>query len=282
MEKIKCGLCPRHCSLAEGAVGVCKGRGNKNGEIIDLNYGCITSVALDPIEKKPLYHFFPGNFILSVGSFGCNLKCPFCQNHSISMADSSCDFQRITPEQLVSLAIELSEKERGNLGIAFTYNEPLVGYEFVVDTARLVKEAGMKNVLVTNGCVNRKVFDSVIGFVDAMNIDLKCFTESYYRDVLKGDLDTVRQFITLAAGKCHVELTTLIIPGENDSDEEMRALSGWIAELEKQTGKQIPLHISRFFPMSRYSDRRPTPVTDIYRLADVAREKLRFVYEGNV
>ncbi len=281
MEQI-CDVCFRHCRLSEGMTGACKARRCEDGKVAIANYGKITSLALDPIEKKPLNRFYPGSMILSVGSYGCNLKCPFCQNVEISLADGrpECEAEYVPPEVIAQIAVK--HKERGNIGVAFTYNEPLVGYEFVVDTARLVKEAGMKNVLVTNGCFTRSVFDSVIPYIDAMNIDLKCFTESYYRDTLKGDLDTVKEFITLAAGSCHVELTTLIIPDENDSDEEMEALSGWIAELEKQTGKQIPLHISRFFPMSRYAGRRPTRVESVRHLADVAGRKLKFVYMGNI
>ena len=282
MEQI-CEVCFRQCRLQEGQFGACLARKNEEGKKVAVaNYGMITSIALDPIEKKPLNRFFPGSKILSVGSYGCNLKCPFCQNVEISMADgrSAPEADYVPPEIIARIAKQ--EEKKGNIGVAFTYNEPLVGYEYVRDTARLVKEQGMKNVIVTNGCVTGRVLDEVIPYIDAMNIDLKCFSEGYYRDTLKGNFEMVKSFIEQAAAACHVELTTLIIPKENDSEEEMRALSGWIHELEERYQKTIPLHISRFFPMSRYADRYPTPVADIFHLAEVARESLEFVYEGNV
>lgn len=277
-----CRVCFRQCRLRPGQTGVCRARKNENGKLTSANYGMVTSLALDPIEKKPLHRFYPGSRILSVGSFGCNLKCPFCQNVEISLADDRTEpkAEYLPPDILVQIADR--HRPEGNIGLAFTYNEPLVGYEYVLDAARLSHERGMKNVLVTNGCISQMVLEQVLPYTDAMNIDLKCFSKKYYRDTLKGDFDMVREFIARAALDCHVELTTLIIPGENDSEEEMREIAGWISELNEKTGKQIPLHISRFFPMSRYADRQPTPVSSVYRLAEVAREKLRFVYEGNV
>ncbi len=277
-----CDICFRHCKVEDGKTGACLARKNDGEKLAPANYGMITSIALDPIEKKPLARFYPGSKILSVGSFGCNLKCPFCQNVEISLADGRGipEAEYVPPKVIASIAKR--EQANGNIGVAFTYNEPLMGYEYVRDTAKLVHETGMKNAIVSNGCVSLWVLEEILPYIDAMNIDLKCFTDSYYRDVLKGDLEMVKAFITRAAEESHMELTTLIIPGENDSEDEMRALSSWVASLEQKLGKKIPLHITRFFPMSRYADRRPTPVTDIYCLADVAREKLRYVYEGNI
>lgn len=279
---MRCEVCFRHCELNEGETGACRARVCRDGKSVADNYGMITSLALDPIEKKPLYRFEPGSLILSVGSYGCNLKCPFCQNVEISLADGreSPEAEYVSPEELCSIAIRY--RNRGNIGVAYTYNEPLVGYEYVRDTAKLVRRAGMKNVLVTNGCVMPEVLEELKLYIDAMNIDLKCFNEKYYRDVLKGDLETVKSFIIRALGFGHVELTTLIIPGENDSEEEMEALSSWVHEQELAAGKDIALHITRFFPRSRYSDRMPTEVGKIYRLAEVARRRLKYVYEGNV
>ena len=222
--------------------------------------------------------------IVSVGSYGCNLRCPFCQNHDISWSKEAMRYadraERITPEQLVQTAAYYRRK--GNIGLAFTYNEPLVGYEFVRDTAKLVREAGMVNVLVSNGTASTAVLEEILPYMDAMNIDLKGFTDRYYRDVLGGDRDMVMRFIERAAKSCHVELTTLIIPGENDSEEEMRQMCGWISDLKGVVpGEEIPLHISRFFPRFHMTDRGPTSVALIYRLADVAREQLRYVYTGN-
>lgn len=270
-----CPVCPHHCLLAEGQTGRCRARKNREGKIVSINYGKLTSLMLDPIEKKPLRRFFPGSRILSVGSFGCNLACPFCQNYEISMADSEqAHWQEVTPEALAGLAQEY--QSYGNIGVAFTYNEPLVGYEFVRDTARLVRERGMKNVLVTNGCAEPLVLEELLPYVDAMNIDLKGFTGEWY-EKLGGDLETVKRFIARAAQDCHVELTTLIVPGENDSEEEMDREARWIASLDWE----IPLHVTRFFPQYRMADKAPTPVERVYRLRDVAAQWLRYVYVGN-
>ena len=206
--KTTCQVCMHHCGLEPGQRGLCRARKNEAGKIICENYGQITSLALDPIEKKPLRMFYPGSMILSVGSYGCNLSCPFCQNHEISMAkpdESEAVF--LSPQDLTDRAE--AYRKKGNIGVAFTYNEPLVGWEYVRDTARLVKQAGMKNVLVTNGTASLRVLEELLPFVDAMNIDLKSFQESYYRK-LGGDLATVKEFIERAAEECHVELTTQI------------------------------------------------------------------------
>ena len=270
-----CPVCPHHCLLAEGQTGRCRARKNREGKIVSINYGKLTSLMLDPIEKKPLRRFFPGSRILSVGSFGCNLACPFCQNYEISMADSGqAHWQEAAPEALAGLAQEY--QSRGNIGVAFTYNEPLVGYEFVRDTARLVRERGMKNVLVTNGCAEPLVLEELLPYVDAMNIDLKGFTGEWY-EKLGGDLETVKRFIARAAQDCHVELTTLIVPGENDSEEEMDREARWIASLDWE----IPLHVTRFFPQYRMADKVPTPVERVYRLRNTAAQWLRYVYVGN-
>ncbi|MCR4788477.1 MAG: AmmeMemoRadiSam system radical SAM enzyme [Lachnospiraceae bacterium] len=283
----QCDVCFRHCEIKENGIGFCRARGNIDGKIKPLNYGRITSFALDPIEKKPLRNFYPGSRILSVGSYGCNLRCPFCQNNEISWGDEVDSWPEktrvITPEDIVEEA--LYYKNRGNIGVAYTYNEPLVGYEFVRDTAKLVHDAGMVNVVVTAGGVSLHVLEELSPYIDAMNIDIKAFSESYYKDFLKSELQTVIAFITAAVKVCHVELTTLIVPGKNDSDEEMRALSSWISSLTdscgNSVGNEIPLHVSRFFPTFRYTEGEPTEVSSVYHLAEVAREKLKHVYTGN-
>ena len=275
----KCDVCFRECNLNEGEIGFCNGRKNENGKIIPLNYGKITSIALDPIEKKPLRRFYPGSNILSVGSFGCNLRCPFCQNHSISMAGFG-DFlgYDFSPEKLCNIAESM--QDRGNIGIAFTYNEPLIGYEFVRDTEKIAKEMDLKTVIVSNGTAKKEIVRELLETTDAMNIDLKAFSESYYRDVLKGNLHQVMDTIEMAAEKCHLELTTLIIPGLNDSEEEMEDMCSWIASLNGGWGKYIPLHISRYFPAYHMRE-NPTPISKIITLQEIAKKRLEYVYRGN-
>lgn len=267
-------------------------------------------MALDPIEKKPLRRFYPGCRILSVGSFGCNFACPFCQNYQISMAgggaceeseaavasghnaagrvsaasgqDAACKAavvpgvctEFMTPEQLVARAVSL--EARGNIGLAYTYNEPLIGYEFVRDCAMLARERGLKNVVVTNGSLNVDILDTLLPCIDAFNVDLKGFTDDFYRKI-GGSFNDVQRFICRAAKESHVEVTTLIIPGENDTEAEMSALSGWLAGISAD----IVLHVSRFFPCYKMADRPPTPVGTVYRLVEVARKNLRYVYTGN-
>ena len=273
--KALCELCFHHCALDEGQTGLCRARACQDGKIVSLNYGKLTSLALDPIEKKPLRRFHPGSLILSVGSFGCNMRCPFCQNHEISMAgDSGIPTVEVSPEQLAAQAAELVP--HGSIGVAYTYNEPLTGYEYVRDCAALVHEQGMVNVLVTNGTVEEEPWRALLPLVDAANIDLKGFTPSWYRR-LGGDLETVKRSIVLAAERCHVEVTTLLIPGENDSEEEIRELARWLASISPE----IPLHLSRFFPQYQMVDRLPMPVEQVYRLAEAARGYLSYVYTGN-
>lgn len=280
----RCEVCFRHCELKEGQLGFCGARICAGGKVTAANYGRITALALDPIEKKPLRRFMLGRRILSVGSYGCNLRCPFCQNHEISWSQQAMQFadtaEFIEPDELAAAAQRY--RSRGNVGVAFTYNEPLVGYEYVRDTAELVHEAGMVNVLVSNGTAELAVLDEILPYIDAMNIDLKGFTDRYYQDVLGGDRAMVMHFIERAVQFCHVELTTLIIPGENDTEEEMREMCTWIASLRGiAQGSEIPLHISRFFPRFHMTDRAATDVAKVYKLADVAREKLSYVYTGN-
>lgn len=273
--RVQCEICPHHCKLEEGHLGLCKGRMNLDGQIIAENYGKLTGLAVDPIEKKPLYHFHPGSFILSAGSYGCNMNCPFCQNCDISMVGGAqVEHVRFLPQMLVEKALSLTGS--GNIGIAYTYNEPLIGYEYVRDCAELAKQKGLKNVVVTNGYICEEPLRELLPLIDAFNIDLKGFTEEYYHK-LRGDLETVKRSIEIASGQCHVEVTTLIVPGENDSEEEMEALSGWLASLNPE----IPLHISRFFPRWHMQDRDATPVTQVYRLAKLARRHLKYVHEGN-
>ena len=270
-----CPVCPHHCRLKEGAVGLCRARRCENGKVVPVNYGMVTALALDPIEKKPLHFFHPGSRILSVGSFGCNLHCPFCQNHDIAEGTAkSTGAVRMSPEEILEAAVNL--RSRGNIGVAFTYNEALVGYEFVRDTARLVHEAGMYNVLVTNGMAEMPILLELLPYIDAMNIDLKAFRPELYK-WLGGDLQTVMRFISRAAEDAHVELTTLIIPGKNDDPRDMEQEALWISEIDPQ----IPLHITRYFPRHRMTE-PPTDIRKMRELMSVAKKHLKNVCLGNV
>lgn len=271
---MRCELCPHHCELKEGETGFCRARTNKNGVIAPNSYGRVTSLALDPVEKKPFARFHPGAHILSVGSYGCNLRCPFCQNHDISMAGETVDAAYFAPEFLIKTA--LSAVDDGNIGLAFTYNEPLICFEYVRDCTRLAKKRGLVTALVTNGMICEEPLLSLLPHIDAMNIDLKGFTKPFY-DMVKGDLDTVKNTIAVAAFRCHTEITTLIIPGLNDTSEHMEKLSAWLASIDPA----IPLHVTRFFPHYRMKDTPPTPKETVYRLRDVAAQQLRYVYVGN-
>jgi len=269
-ESVICNLCPHHCRLGEGQRGRCGARQNIGGKLYSLNYERVTAYNYDPIEKKPLYHFYPGSTIFSFGSYSCNLGCDFCQNWQIVTDHNS--FVEATTEDILDLA-----KVRGSIGIAYTYNEPTVFYEFVLDTARKAREEGLFNVLVTNGYINREPLEELLQYIDAMNIDLKSFTNEFYQSICRGALEPVLETIRLAAKKTHVELTTLIIDGRNSSKKEMEELSGFIASIDPG----IPFHLSRYYPNYRMKD-PPTSVYTLTELKKTAEKKLKHVYVGNV
>lgn len=260
------------CVVADGHVSLCGVRKNTGGILHLESYGIITALALEPIEKKPFRRFFPGRRILSIGSYGCNLRCPFCQNYEISMKDA--DGQFISPESLALLSLEYAAN--GNIGVAYTYNEPLVGFDYVLDCARLIHKQGQKNALVTNGFINEAPFTELLPYIDAANIDLKAFTGEGYRR-LGGELEAVKRSIKLAAAHCHVEVTSLIVPGLNDSVEEVDQLAQWLAAVSPE----IPLHVTRFYPRYKMMDTLATPLDDIQACAHAARRHLRYVYIGN-
>ena len=272
-----CPVCPRHCRLNEGETGFCRARRADGGRVVAGNYGRITSLALDPIEKKPIAFFRPGSCILSVGSYGCNLRCPFCQNDSISQrGESAAEYQATTPVELADLAERL-KRERGNIGLAYTYNEPLVGWEFVRDCAVEIRRRGMCNALVSNGCAEAAVIEQLAPLIDAANIDLKGPSQEFY-DWVGGSYDAVcRTIETLHRAGCHVEVTTLVIPGRNDSDEAIDAIAARIASVSPE----IPLHVTRFFPRFQMTDAEPTPVATIRRLVSRASGVLPHVLPGN-
>lgn len=277
MAKATCTVCPHHCTLEEGQLGICRARRNAEGHVVAENYGRVTSLALDPIEKKPLACFHPGSKVLSVGSYGCNLRCPFCQNSEISMARAEqVECRTMTPEELVELALEA--RPRGNRGLAFTYNEPLVGLEFVEDCAYLARERGLDTVLVSNGYVCEEPFRRLVGSISAANIDFKAFDDTFYQRC-GGSLGPVLTAIRIAyeAG-VHVELTTLVIPGLNDSPQQMEEEAAWIAGLDPA----IPLHLTRFFPRYHMANVPPTPLTTLRDLERIANKHLSNVFLGNV
>ncbi|MGV8980858.1 AmmeMemoRadiSam system radical SAM enzyme [Clostridium sp.] len=272
-DKVSCKLCPHNCLIAAGEHGKCNVRVNRGGILYTINYGEITSMAQDPIEKKPLYHFKPGGNILSVGSFGCNFSCGFCQNHSISQGRANSEY--IPPEKLV----ELCKSIEGNIGIAFTYNEPSIWYEYVYNTSKLLKESlkEVSTVLVTNGYIKEEPLRKLIPYVDAMNIDLKAYNNKYYRDICGGSVKPVMDTIRVASKECHVEVTTLLVNGENDSALEIGEIASFIASINKD----IPLHLSRYFP--NYKMKNPaTELEVMYEDTEIAKKHLNYVYMGNV
>lgn len=272
-QRVLCHLCPKTCRIAVGRVGACRVRKNIEGKLYTLNYGEISSAALDPVEKKPLYHFYPGREIFSVGTFGCNLHCAFCQNWRIAHGDPVTE--RVEPGDLVAAAVRHRD-QTGSIGIAYTYSEPLVWFEFVFDTAVLAHKQGLKNVLVTNGLITPDPLLELLPYIDAMNIDVKGFTEEYYREVCRGSLAPVRETVERAYGRCHLELTCLIVPGKNDAEEELADLVDWIAGIDRS----IPLHLSRYFP-NYLMDLPPTPLKTLARAREIALKKLNCVYVGN-
>ena len=271
-KKVRCHLCPTECVILPGNHGACGVRLNKLGILYSEIYGKITSLALDPIEKKPLYHYHPKESILSIGTKGCNFHCDFCQNWQISQNLSALT-ENITAEEVVA-----KTKECGSFGIAYTYNEPFIWYEFVLEIAKLAKKNGLENVLVTNGYVNSEPLEELLPYIDAMNIDLKAFSDDFYVKMCKGKLQPVLEVIKRAHRDCHIELTTLIIPTLNDSDEEIKREVDWIHD---NLGPETPLHFSRYFPCYKMNI-PPTSIKTLERAAEIALRRLKYVYLGNV
>lgn len=269
---MKCEICPHHCEIPEGKSGFCHAWTVEDGVLTSRNYGMVTSLALDPIEKKPFYHFYPGSKILSLGSWGCNLNCPWCQNDGISRGETEAVY--VLPEEIVQKAVEL--KPAGNIGIAFTYNEPMVCPDYITDTAKLAQAEGLKTALVTNGMITAKAHEPFLPYIDAYNIDLKTAYPESYRSI-GGDLDAILATIKRAAAGAHVEVTTLIVPGFNDTEEEIRTIAQMVASIDPE----IVLHVTRFFPAGRMKDAAPTNVKLVYRFAEIAGEYLSSVYTGN-
>lgn len=270
---VRCFLCPHHCRLKDGQVGICRVRSNQDGNLLTYNYGEITSLALDPIEKKPLYHFYPGTYILSAGSFGCNLGCSFCQNYSIAHGNPPSAYT--AAEKLAEITDSCCRD--GSIGLAFTYNEPSIWYEYIMDVAPRLKELGMQTVMVTNGFIEKQPLEDLLTCIDAFNIDVKGFNDHFYPQMCKGRLEPVKETVERAIGRAHVEITTLLIPGQNDDEVEIRALAQWLASLDRQT----VLHLSKYHPDYKL-DLPPTPEATLNRAREIALEDLDFVFTGNL
>ncbi|HWQ80635.1 MAG TPA: AmmeMemoRadiSam system radical SAM enzyme [Ignavibacteria bacterium] len=274
--KVKCLLCPKSCRIPDGGVGVCGTRENFSGKLYALTYSKPVALHLDPIEKKPLYHFHPGAKILSVGTLGCNLNCRFCQNFDISQQFEKEDFDNITevsPEQILSICLNSGYKF-----VAFTYNEPTIFFEYMIDIAELCKKNGIKTVAVSNGQINEEPLVKLVEYIDAFNIDLKSFNPDFYRKICGGEIKTTKRAIEIISEKKrHLEVTFLLIEGLNDDREEFTAMCGFLAGLDRD----IVLHISRAFP--RYKmDFDPTPLELINDFQKTASKYLNHVYAGNV
>lgn len=273
-DVVDCLLCPQRCRLRDGEVGLCGVRQATGGRLYTLNYARVASIALDPVEKKPLYHFHPGSRILSIGSVGCNLSCGFCQNYELSTGGAGTEY--VSPDRVVAIAQEAAYDEK-SIGLAYTYSEPLVWFEYVMDVATRAKSVGLQNVLVTNGEIRPDPLDELLTVIDAMNIDVKAFSDRFYSKVCSGPFKSVLETVERSVGRCHIEITNLLIPTLNDSDEQICALVHWLAQLDEA----IPLHLSRYFPHHRM-DLPPTPLETMRRAYDIASESLKYVYLGNV
>lgn len=274
---VRCDLCPWNCVLKPSQTGVCKVRSNENGLLFTQVFNKVAAFGIDPIEKKPLYHFHPGKNILSIGEVGCNLQCSFCQNHRISQCKASefNGFYELDSKQIVEKALQTP----GNFGVAYTYNEPFTFFEFMFETAKLAQENSLKNVVVSNGYINPEPLKKILPFIDAFNIDLKAFTEEFYRKQTKGELQPVLETLQIIAkSKSHLEITNLVIPGLNDDETEFEKMVKWIAI---NLGNKIPLHLSRYFPQHEMN----LPATSIKKLEtllELAKLQLQYVYLGNV
>jgi pyruvate formate lyase activating enzyme len=275
--KVQCTLCPHNCILTEGKSGICKVRKAQNGQLITENYGKISGYHFDPVEKKPLYHFYPGKEILSIGSVGCNLHCRFCQNHEIAQTDvhNYGYLRNLSAGAIVNAAL----RHKNNIGIAYTYNEPLVFYEFMRDTALNAKQNGLKNVMVTNGFINPKPLQSLLSFIDAFSVDLKAFTDEFYKKITSSRLNPVMETLkTIKKSGKLLEVTNLIIPTLNDNEQKFKEMVIW---LKNELGEDTVLHLSRYYPMYQMNIEATSPNT-LLRLFDIASEYLNFVYIGNL
>ncbi|MDR3579848.1 MAG: AmmeMemoRadiSam system radical SAM enzyme [Oryzomonas sp.] len=279
-DTVRCNLCRHRCRIAPGMRGICRVRENRAGRLMSLVYGRVVAEHVDPVEKKPLFHVLPGTTSYSIATVGCNFRCRYCQNHTIAQYDpgpaANIPGQSATPEQIIEQALG-----NGCRSISYTYTEPTIFCEFALDCARLASAAGLKNIFVTNGYITTQALDAVAPFLDAANIDLKGFTDDFYRRVAGARLEEVLACIRdYRRREIWIEITTLVIPGENDSDEQLNGIAQFIAD---ELGRDVPWHISRFFPQYRMMDREATPRASLARAVEAGRRAgLRFLYVGNL
>lgn len=275
--KLKCNLCPHNCLIKEGYTGVCNVRRHSDGKLISENYGLLSAINFDPIEKKPLYHFFPGSVILSLGSFGCNMKCKCCQNWQISQTSIKDISQghSYKPQDMLRLA----KSRSNNIGVAYTYNEPTVWYEFMLETAKLFQSAGLKNTIVSNGFINEEPLLELLKYIDAFNIDLKAFNDKFYKEVSSARLEPVKNTLkTISRHKKHLEITNLVIPGLNDDESVFEDMVKWISD---ELGINTVLHLSRYHPTYQMNIESTSSLT-LERLYKIAAGKLNYVFVGNI
>jgi pyruvate formate lyase activating enzyme len=275
--KVRCLLCPHKCLIQDGKTGTCRVRHNENGKLYTDIYGKLSAINFDPVEKKPLYHYYPGYIILSIGTVGCNMHCKCCQNWQISQTPVD-DFpfrNYYGVEDIVNIA---KSRDR-NIGVAYTYNEPGIWIEYVLDVARQIQAAGMKNVMVSNGFIAEEPLDELLSCIDAFNIDLKAFSDEFYRKIAGARLEPVLAALKkIALSGKHLEITNLVIPGLNDNDEEFLAMVKWITD---ELGHETVLHLSRYHPMFKM-EVGSTPAGTLQQLAETASKYLAYVYVGNI
>ncbi|MFU8795451.1 MAG: AmmeMemoRadiSam system radical SAM enzyme [Dethiobacteria bacterium] len=275
-DKVRCLLCPKYCLLGEGQIGLCGVRTLEAGILYAANYGCLAAANWDPIEKKPLYHYYPGHEILSLGTIGCNFHCTFCQNWTLARGKQEQCVEMIKPDAVLAM-LKREGGPKNVIGVAYTYNEPMVWYEFVLETSRLLHQHGYRNVLVTNGFINPEPLSELLPYIDAMNIDVKGFTDRFYRKYCKGEKEPVIKTVETAVNYCHVEVTCLLIPTLNDDPAEQEELARWLSGLNPD----CVLHYSRYFPQYKL-ELPPTPVSVMEETLEIARRYLRYVYPGNI
>ncbi|MEF3280333.1 MAG: AmmeMemoRadiSam system radical SAM enzyme [Elusimicrobiota bacterium] len=276
-KKVKCNLCPRSCVLSDGQTGFCRARQNIGGTLYTLNYGRVVAMNVDPIEKKPFFHVLPGSKSFSIACAGCNLRCKYCQNWQISQrSPDETEYEEYSPEKLVELALK-----SGSKSIAYTYSEPVVFYEYMIDTAKIARSKGLKNIVVTAGFINKEPLENLLKYIDAIKVDLKGFNKNFYLKYTSGGIEPILESLrTIKKSGKWLEIVNLVIPGANDNEEDIKGLCNWIKE---NLGTDVPVHFTRFYPNYKMMDTPPTPLETLVKARDIAKKiGLKYVYTGNI